>query len=105
IAEAVRGMRGMYVWNDRSYAAVGVRGLGRPESYTNRELVLLDGHSTNDDWVGSAYVGYDGRTDLADIERIEVVRGPGSVLYGTNAFSGVINIVSRYQHVKPGVEV
>lgn len=105
IVEAVRGVRGMYVWNDHSYAAVGVRGLGRPESYTNRELVLLDGHPTNDDWVGSAYVGYDARTDLADIDRIEVVRGPGSVLYGTNAFSGVINLVSRYRDEKPGAEV
>lgn len=104
IVEAVRGVRGMYVWNDHSYAAVGVRGLGRPESYTNRELVLLDGHPTNDNWIGSAYVGYDGRTDLADIERIEVVRGPGSVVYGTNAFSGVINLVSRYRDEKPGME-
>lgn len=104
IVEAVRGTRGMYVWNDHSYAAVGVRGLGRPESYTNRELVLLDGHPTNDNWLGSAYVGYDARTDLADIDRIEVVRGPGSVLYGTNAFSGVINLVSRYRDEKPGME-
>jgi outer membrane receptor for ferrienterochelin and colicin len=104
IAEAVRGVRGMYVWNDHSYESVGVRGLGRLGSYTNRELVLADGHPTNDDWLGSAYVGYDGRTDLADLERIEVVRGPGSVLYGTNAFSGVINLVTRYQGEKPGAE-
>src|ERR1051325_2769705 len=104
IVEAVRGVRGMYVWNDHSYAALGVRGLGRPGSYTNRELILLDGHPTNDNWIGSAYVGYDARTDLADIDRIEVVRGPGSVLYGTNAFSGVINLVSRHRDEKPGME-
>jgi outer membrane receptor for ferrienterochelin and colicin len=104
IAETVRGVRGMYVWNDRSYASVGVRGLGLLGGYTNRELVLLDGHPANDDWLGSAYVGYDARTDLEDVERIEVVRGPGSVLYGTNAFSGVINLVTRYQDEKPGAE-
>jgi outer membrane receptor for ferrienterochelin and colicin len=95
LADALRGVRGLYVWNDRSYQSIGVRGVGRLGSYTNRELVLLDGHPTNDDWVGSAYIGFDGRTDLADIERIEVVRGPGSVLYGTNAFSGVVNLVTR----------
>ena len=40
----------------------------------------------NDDWIWSSYVGYDFRADLDDVERIEVVRGPGSVLYGTGAF-------------------
>jgi outer membrane receptor for ferrienterochelin and colicin len=104
IAEAVRGVRGIYGWYDHSYESLGVRGLGRLGSYSNRELVLADGHPTNDDWLGSAYVGFDGRTDLADLERIEVVRGPGSVLYGTNAFSGVINLVTRYQGEKPGAE-
>ncbi|HEX4473978.1 MAG TPA: TonB-dependent receptor [Polyangiaceae bacterium] len=105
IAEAVRGVPGMYVWNDRAYASVGARGLGRLGSYTNRELVLADGHPTNDDWIGSAYTGFDARTDLGDVDRIEVLRGPGSVLYGTNAFSGVINVVSRYKDEKPGAEV
>jgi hypothetical protein len=95
IAEALRGVRGVYISDDRSYAAVGFRGLGRLGNYGNRVLVLLDGQPTNDDWIGSSYVGNDARTDLEDIERIEVVRGPGSVLYGTNAFSGVINLVTR----------
>jgi outer membrane receptor for ferrienterochelin and colicin len=105
IAEAVRGVRGLYVWDDRSYASVGFRGLGRQGSYGNRVLVLLDGHPLNDNWIGSSYVGYDARTDLADVQRIEVVRGPGSVLYGTNAFSGVINLVTRDKSVPPGMQV
>src|SRR5258705_1408560 len=94
IAEALRGVRGVYVSDDRSYAAVGFRGLGRLGNYGNRVLVLLDGQPTNDNWIGSSFVGFDARTDLQDVERIEVVRGPGSVLYGTNAFSGVINLVT-----------
>lgn len=105
IAEALRGVRGLYVWDDRAYVSAGVRGLGRLGNYGNRLLVLVDGHPTNDNWIGSSYLGYDGRTDLADLERIEVVRGPGSVLYGTNAFSGVINLVSRSRGVPPGGEV
>lgn len=98
VAAALRGVRGVYVWDDRTYASLGVRGVGRLGNYTNRVLVLQDGHPTNDDWIGSAYIGFDGRTDLADIERIEVVRGPGSVLYGTNAFSGVVNLVTRSEN-------
>ena len=95
IAEAVRGVPGVYLSDDRSYVTFGMRGLGRLGSYGNRILVTYDGQPMNDDWIGSSYVGYDGLTDLGDVQRIEVVRGPGSVLYGTNALSGVINVVSR----------
>jgi outer membrane receptor protein involved in Fe transport len=105
IAEALRGVRGVYAWDDRSYVSLGFRGLGRLGSYGNRVLVLFDGHPANDNWIGSSYVGYDSRTDLGDVERIEVVRGPGSVLYGTNAFSGVINVVTRQRAVPRGVEL
>jgi len=95
IAEAVRGVPGVYLSDDRSYVTLGMRGLGRLGSYGNRILVTYDGQSMNDDWIGSSYIGYDGLTDLGDVQRIEVVRGPGSVLYGTNALSGVLNVVSR----------
>ncbi len=104
LAEAVRGTPGVYVWDDRSYVTVGLRGLGRLGSYGNRIVVLYDGHPVNDDWIGSSYVGYDALTDLGDVERIEVVRGPGSVLYGTNAFSGVLNVVSD-RHRPEGASV
>jgi len=54
-------------------------------------LVLLDGHRINDP--------YDGRIlyelPIASVERIEILRGPGSALYGSNAFAGVIAIYSR----------
>ena len=95
ISEALRGVPGVYAWNDRSYQAIGFRGLGRLGGYGNSVLVLVDGHPMNDNWLGSSYVGYDARVGLEDVERIEVVRGPGSVLYGTNAFSGVVNLVTR----------
>ncbi|HEX7453756.1 MAG TPA: TonB-dependent receptor, partial [Polyangiaceae bacterium] len=95
IAEAIRGVRGIYLSNDDTYISTGVRGFSRPGDYGNRILVLLDGHPTNDDWVGSSYVGFDARVDLDDVERIEVIRGAGSVIYGNGAFFGVINLVTR----------
>lgn len=95
IAEALKGLPGVYFTDDRAYVGIGIRGLGRLGSYGNRVLVLQDGIATNDDWVGSAYVGYDAMSDLGDVERIELVRGPGSVVYGTGAFSGVVNVVTR----------
>lgn len=105
IAEAIRGVRGMYLSNDDSYVSTGVRGFARPGDYGNRILVLLDGHPTNDNWIGSSYVGFDARVDIDDVERIEVVRGAGSVVYGNGAFFGVINLVTRSQQEPTHVEV
>ncbi|MES1175430.1 MAG: TonB-dependent receptor [Myxococcales bacterium] len=95
IAEAIRGVRGIYLSSDDVYQSVGVRGFSRPGDYGNRILVLLDGHPMNDNWIWSSYVGYDGRVDIDDVERIEVIRGAGSVVYGNGAFFGVINLVTR----------
>ena len=105
VAEALRGVRGVFVSDDRGYKSVGFRGFGRPGDYGNRVLVLIDGMPTNDNWLWSSYVGYDLRTDLEDVERIEVVRGPGSILYGTGAFSGVVNLVMAGNDTPDGREV
>jgi outer membrane receptor protein involved in Fe transport len=105
VAEAVRGVRGIYTSDDRGYVTLGFRGFSRPGDYGNRTLVLLNGTPMNDDWLWSSYVGYDLRADIDDVERIEVVRGPGSVLYGTGAFSGVINVVTRGPDEPTGAEV
>ncbi len=94
VYEALAGTRGVYQTNDGTYQALGFRGFSRPGDYGNRVLVQLDGHTMNDDMAGSSYVGQDFQTDLGAVERIEVVRGPGSALYGTNAFFGVINVVT-----------
>jgi outer membrane receptor protein involved in Fe transport len=95
LATALRGVRGVYLSDDHTYESAGIRGIGEPNDYGNRVLVLHDGLNLNDDLLNSSYIGSDGRVDLHDIERIEVVRGPGSLLYGTGAFSGVINMVPR----------
>ena len=95
VAEALRGVRGVFLNDDHPYASIGIRGFGPAGSYGNKTLVQYDGHSTNDDYAGESYIGYDGRPDLEDVERIEIVRGPGSVVYGTGAFLGVINIVPK----------
>lgn len=105
VAEALRGVRGVFVSDDRGYKSLGFRGFGRPGDYGNRVLVLVDGMPTNDNWLWSSYVGYDLRTDIEDVERIEVVRGPGSILYGTGAFSGVVNLVMAGQDSPDGREV
>jgi len=71
----------------------GIRGVSDIRQ-GGRLLVLLDGTPYNGVMYGSSI--YHGRTFNMDaIERIEVIRGPGSALYGKNAFSGVINIITK----------
>ena len=56
-------------------------------------LVLLDGQRLNTDWSGGLYLA-NGIINLDKIERVEFIRGPGSAIYGSNAFMGIINLVS-----------
>ena len=103
LADALRGVRGLYDSYDRTYRYTGIRGFSRPGDYTSRVLVLRDGHVVNDDWVGQGSVGREFAADLDDVARIEVVRGPGSAFYGQGAFFGVVNVVSRPAGAGPGL--
>jgi outer membrane receptor protein involved in Fe transport len=95
LIDVVRGVRGIYASDDRTYESIGVRGFSRPGEGTNRLLVTHDGHAMNSHTFGSAGVGRDFAADLDDVSRIEIVRGPGSAFYGSGAFFGVIEVVSE----------
>ncbi|WP_240487290.1 TonB-dependent receptor plug domain-containing protein [Hyalangium minutum] len=72
--------------------AVSARGLGS-NYLSNRLLLLKDGRPLTDPWTGQFYA--DETTPLTNLKQVEVIRGPGSALYGSNAFSGVINLIER----------
>jgi iron complex outermembrane receptor protein len=61
---------------------------------SNRFLVLIDGREVNIELLGQVFMELQ-PIFLEDIERIEVIRGPGSHLYGANALAGVVNITTR----------
>jgi outer membrane receptor for ferrienterochelin and colicins len=104
LGEALRSVRGFYATYDRNYTYLGVRGFARPTDYNNRVLFLIDGHRINDNVYDAGYVGTETPIDLDLIERIEVIRGPGSALYGSSAFFGVVNIITRRGGSIGGVE-
>lgn len=62
-------------------------------SQNNLTLLLIDGIQINELNSGGFYAG--GQYNLSNIERIEVIYGPSSVVYGTNAVSGIINLVTK----------
>jgi len=95
LADALSSVRGFYSTFDRHYHYSGARGFGRPGDYNTRLLVLVDGHRVNDNLYSAAPVGNDFVLDLEMVDRIEVIRGPGSSLYGTSAMFGVINVVTK----------
>ncbi|MCB9669807.1 MAG: TonB-dependent receptor [Alphaproteobacteria bacterium] len=105
IYEALRGVRGLSLTYDSVYGSAAVRGLGQANDFGNRLLILSDGATLNDPILYQSFIGYDGRVDLGGIERIEVVRGPGSVLYGTGAVSGVVNLIGESQDAPETAEV
>jgi len=105
MAEVLGSLRGFYVTYDRNYYYVGVRGLGEPGDLSSRILVLVDGIRTNEGSVGGVMMGNGFPVDLDLVERIEVIRGPASSLYGTNAVLGIINVVTREGYRMNGFEV
>ncbi len=105
LAAALRSVPGFYTSSDRNYSYLGVRGFLRPTDYNDRILLLVNGHTYNDDVFQQALIGNEFGIDLEAIERIEVVRGPGSALYGGNALFAVINVVTHSGRDQPGGQV
>src|SRR6185437_11304277 len=95
LADILRSVGGFYVTYDRNYSNVGVRGFNRPGDYNTRILLLVNGHRMNDSVYELAYVGTEFLLDVDLIDRVEVIRGPSSSLYGTNAFFAVINVITK----------
>jgi outer membrane cobalamin receptor len=99
LLEVLRQVQGFQIGGDssNSYYA-GIRGLW---ALDGKLLVLVDGHEMNELMYSSVNLG--NRFPLDWIERIEIIRGPGSVMYGGSAAYGVINIVTRSAEELNGV--
>ncbi|NOQ36820.1 MAG: TonB-dependent receptor [Methylococcaceae bacterium] len=72
---------------------VTARGASTPQASYNI-LFMVDGHRLNDVSSGGALIANHYLT-TANIKQIEVIRGPGSALYGTSAFAGIVNIITK----------
>ncbi|MDH7499036.1 MAG: TonB-dependent receptor plug domain-containing protein [candidate division NC10 bacterium] len=95
LAELLRSVSGLFATNDRNYTYLGIRGLGAFGGYNHRFLLLVDGVRMNDAIYDSAMIGEEFILDVDLIDRVEIIRGPGSSLYGANAFFGIINVITR----------
>ncbi len=88
-------MPGLYLTNDGYFSYIGIRGLGRSGDYNSRLLFLIDGIRANENISDAGFLGSDALIDVESIERVEFATGPGSALYGNNAFFGVVNVITK----------
>ena len=95
LADALRSVPGFFVVNDGTYQNVGVRGFDQSSSFNARMLIMIDGIRINSGIYDDGFAGSQLPLDIDLVERIEVLRGPSSSMYGNNAFFAVINLITR----------
>lgn len=86
---------GMYSQDPHHAIEVGSRGVTLTGDYGNHVLLVVDGNIMNEPWNGTAYFEQGAGIPVEMIDHIEVITGAGSVLYGSYAMLGVINVVTK----------
>ena len=104
LAEVLGNARGFYVTDDRNYTYAGTRGFSRPTDYNNRFLTMINGVSMNEPIWGAVPIGEGLSIPMDAVERIEIIRGPGSALYGTNAMFAVVNVITKIGNGVDGLQ-
>jgi len=93
LIDVLRMVPGFYISMDETgEREIAVRGI--LDDASQKIKVLIDGHSINDVWRGGAMWNFDD-LPVENIRKIEIIRGPGSALYGQNAFLAVIDIITK----------
>ncbi|MCV2366746.1 TonB-dependent receptor plug domain-containing protein [Roseateles oligotrophus] len=105
MADILQALPGLYTTGDGTFTYVGARGLGRPGDLNSRLLFLVDGMRVNENVFDAGLLGGDFFVDTELIERVEFAPGPGSALYGNNAFLGVVNVMTKRADKLAGAEV
>jgi outer membrane receptor protein involved in Fe transport len=95
LSQALVSVPGFEISTATDYSYLAVRGFSQPGDYNSRILLLIDGIPANDGVFDQAMIGPEFPLDMNLIDRIEVVPGPGSALYGGNAYLAVVNVITR----------
>jgi iron complex outermembrane receptor protein len=103
VPDALRMVPGLYVVQQSAHVwQVSARGFS--SSFNDKMLVLIDGRLVYSPTFGGVYWDVQD-PPLEDIDRIEVIRGPGGTLWGANAVNGVINIITKAAQKTQGPQV
>lgn len=103
LADVLRSVPGFYDIDDHVTHNFGVRGVNGGARASGSVLkVMIDGMPVNFSPTTGNFFGEE-LVPLAIVDRIEIIRGPASALYGANAYLGVVNIITRKPGALPGV--
>mgnify|MGYP001260820832 CR=1 FL=1 len=105
LAEILQSAPGFYLNYDRVLQYLGTRGFQRPGGFDTRILLLIDGHKMNENVAGAPPSGVEFPLDVELIDRVEIIRGPGSSLYGSNAVLAIVNVITKRGSDIRGLEV
>ncbi len=86
---------GMHTEREFQAAEIGARGVLLTSDFGAHVLLMVDGHVLNEAWGAAAFFDRGTAVPIELIDHIEVVLGPGSVLYGSNAMLGIVHIVTK----------
>ena len=105
IAEALRLAPNLHIsqYSSNTYiaGARGFAGAQEAQNFSNKLLILIDGRSVYSPLYSGVYLDVQDVL-LEDVDRIEVISGPGATLWGANAMNGVINIITRPAYLTDG---
>lgn len=96
---------GMITTSPLHAVEIGTNGVVITGDYGNHILLLINGHALNEQWDGTAYFERGAGIPFELIDHIEIILGPGSVLYGNQAMLGVINVITKRAKDYEGVHL
>lgn len=105
VGEAVRFLVPGAIVEEIPGGSFGARGVLVPLDFGSHVLLLIDGHAVNSELDGSVELMAQLGVPIELVDHIEVVLGPGSVLYGSNAMFGVINVVTKLARNQRGLRL
>ncbi|MDH0863362.1 TonB-dependent receptor [Mitsuaria sp. GD03876] len=105
VGDMLSRLPGVYLGNTRSYSNMGLRGFNRPGDYNSRILMAIDGQRVNDAIYDQGLPQLEFPVVAEWVKRVELVQGPGSSIYGSNALLGVVNVVTLDGADAPGLSV
>lgn len=104
IVELLKDVMGIDIIDNVARVEIGMRGINNKSDYGKHILFLLDGHDMGWKQFKRNRI-FPSMVNIDDIKRVEIIRGPGSALWGDSATLGIINVITKSAEDIDGVEI